>query len=171
MEAKQRTTIVNEDDNRKLEVYTNGDADASPSGIGIFACDPTTTLRILKTDNLGNLCTNVQVGGLGGTVAVKIDPDYNIIQKARSASGTHNKVEIATFARRIIAANPLRKSIIFTHDNTGTLYIGLSNAVTSANIGTGFPFVANQIFGFDEYTGEVYGVLEANPSNIKYIEF
>jgi len=74
MQSLQRVVIVNEDDNRKNEVYTDGDVDATPSGIGMFAKDPTTTLRILRTDNLGNLCTNVQVGGLGGSVAVYFSP-------------------------------------------------------------------------------------------------
>ncbi len=58
MEAKQRSVIVNEADNRKLEVYTQGDIDPTPTGIGMFACDPTTTMRIIKSDNLGRVNVN-----------------------------------------------------------------------------------------------------------------
>jgi hypothetical protein len=69
MDSKPRSVIVNEDDNRKLEIYTHGDLDTSPSGIAVFAADANNTLRILKQDDAGNLNVNVQAGGAGGGVA------------------------------------------------------------------------------------------------------
>lgn len=81
MESPNRNVIVNEDDNRKLEIYTQGDLDASPSGVGTFASDANGTLRILKQDNKGNLNVNIQdssgtmgvyLSGTAGTLGVRV---------------------------------------------------------------------------------------------------
>lgn len=117
-----------------------------------------------------NASISVHLQSTGGTVAVKLDPDFNITQKARSTSGTYGRTAINAGVRQIIAASATRKSVIFVHDSPNTIYIGLDNTVTSVVLGTGFPLVANQIFGFDDYTGAIFGTTESGEAIIKYIQ-
>ena len=118
MQSLQRVVIVNEDDNRKLNNYTEGDVDATPSGVGVFACDPTTTMRILRTDNDGNLSVNVQTG---------------IINPLNTPTTTALTLTTANTAYLLPASElATRKTLIIYNGSDADVYIG-SASVTTAN--------------------------------------
>lgn len=119
---------------------------------------------------LAGTAGTIRVGDIPGSMGVYFSPAVPTIDKARSASGLTGAVELITTARQIIAANTSRKSIIFVHDASNTVYIGLSSALTTGSLGNGFPLVANQIASFDDYTGAVFGALDTGNVKIKYIE-
>lgn len=145
-----RNVIVNEADDRKLGVYTEGDTDATIDGLAVLAEGSGNTLTPLQLDSNNNLRASAL--------------------KRSASSGTYNRVEITTTARQVVASNTSRLSVIFVHDSGGTVYIGLSSTMTTAAIGTGFPIVANQVIGFDDYTGAIFAARESGASTIKYIE-
>ena len=105
-----------------------------------------------------------------GTMNVFFSPSDPSVRRSYVSSGTYNKIEAATIARQLVASNTARRSVIVTHDASTTLYVGLSSTVTTAAVGTGFPVLANQILGFDDYTGAVFGAVESGAINVKYIE-
>lgn len=114
----------------------------------------------------------IQVALKPGTIAVSLDPGHLLgdVRQAKSATGTFSKVEMATAARQILAANAARLSASVIHDAPQTMYIGLANTVTSAVTGLGFPIIANQPIIFDDYTGAIFGVVESGAVTVKYIE-
>jgi uncharacterized cupredoxin-like copper-binding protein len=113
MDSRNRSVIVNEDDNRKLEIYTQGDLDASPSGIGMFASDANGTLRILKQDDKGNLNVNLASGSvnatIGGTMAVYFDQSAPTVN-ATGAGGSISVNVVAGGAGGGVAQTQVRDS-------------------------------------------------------------
>lgn len=144
MEGPGRQVIVNEDDNRKLEVYTSGDVDASPSGIGVFACDPTSTMRILKTDNAGNLNVNIADKtedstswrcGFAKVVANNVDNDYFTLKQTGSGQTVNQSAGslvlttgTTAYSETVIrSVIPFSKSIILKEATTLSQRIAQNN--------------------------------------------
>lgn len=119
--------------------------------------------------NIGGTVAIVPITGSGSSLYDETKDAIPIVI-SKSSTGTYSRVMILESARQIIGTTTERRSIIFVHDSPNTIYIGLSNVLTSAVLGNGFPLVANQIFGFEDYTGPVFGCTEAGQAIVKYIE-
>ena len=117
-----------------------------------------------------NTTVQVDVGKISDTISVMFSPSKPTVKQEKASSGSYNNVEIVTFARQIVAANANRISVVIINPAASTLYVGLDNSVTTANLGNGFPLIANQSITFDDYTGAIFGALEAGDINAKYIE-
>lgn len=78
------------------------------------------------------------------------------VDKVRSEAGGYGAISVATTAT-LLTSSKKRKSIVFTHeDPDDTVYLGKDSSVTTS---TGFPIVANQIYGYDDYTGPIYAII------------
>lgn len=128
----------------------------------------TNSVNVYIGGTAGTIATNI--GTIAGTAAVFFSPSTPAVRKDTRATGTYAVVEINASARQIVASDTDRKSVVFVHDSTTTVYIGLSSLLTTTVTGNGFPLVANQIFGFDDYTGAIFGARESGAGTIKYIE-
>lgn len=112
----------------------------------------------------------LRIGDIPGTISVQFSPSVPSIKKDVASTGSYNSVELVPMQRQIIASNSSRKSVALVHDSSNTVYIGLSNALTTGSLGTGFPIVSNQIIAFDDYTGAIWGAMDTGNVKIKYIE-
>lgn len=89
----------------------------------------------------------------------------------KDSTATYNVVSVTTSATVILAANSSRNLWAVTHEDTLPVYIGFSSSVTSGDSGTGFPIVANQIYGDDIYTGGIWAIVASGTANLKYWEY
>ena len=88
---------------------------------------------------------------------------------AKSASATTTSVSVgADASTSIVPTNLSRKSLAITHASTSNLFISTGSASSTAS----FPVVANQVVGFDEYTGPVNAIAQeqAGTISVRYIE-
>lgn len=87
--------------------------------------------------------------GTGGARVTSVD-------LKRSTKGRYGAVAVATTATQVMAEVPGRRAITITHESDDPVYLGFDEYVTT---GTGFPVVANQIYGFGDYVGQVYAII------------
>ena len=88
---------------------------------------------------------------------------------AKSVNATTAAVNVGADASTNIALTNLnRKSIALVHASASNLYIATGTAAST----TSMPIVANQIVGFDDYTGPVNAIAEeqAGTISVRYIE-
>lgn len=137
----------------------------SPGEVAILS-GVTNSISVYVSGTGGTL----RVGDIPGSMAVYFSPTVPSIKKDVGSTGTYSSVELVPMQRQIIATNASRRSIALVHDASNTVYIGLTNALTTGSLGTGFPIVSNQIVGFDNYTGALFGAMDAGNVKIKYIE-
>jgi hypothetical protein len=83
-----------------------------------------------------------------------------------------NTVTITTSATKIVSANPNRQSLLLSNTSAGTVYLGADNTVTKDN---GIPLLQNVLFvendcGSRMYLGDVWGIVTAETSNLRYWE-
>lgn len=108
----------------------------------------------------------------GNTIATNngdTDAGTQRIVIARSANATTAAVSVgADTSTSIVPTQAGRKSIVLVHTSTSNLYVSTGSAASSS----AFPLVANQIYGFDDYTGPVNAIAEeqAGTISVKYIE-
>ena len=108
----------------------------------------------------------------GNTTSVNAgDADSGTLRivQARSSSATTTSVGVgADASTSIVLTNLSRKSVILTHTSTSTLYVATGAASSTSSL----PIVANQIVGFDDYTGPVNAIAEegAGTISVRYIE-
>lgn len=96
------------------------------------------------------------VDSTGKPMAFDFPQPPKAVDKVRSDAGGYGAVNVATSAT-LLTSSKKRKSIVFTHeDPDDTVYLGKNSSVTTS---TGFPIVANQIYGYDDYTGPIYAII------------
>ena len=83
-----------------------------------------------------------------------------------------NTVTVTTSATLIIASNTNRKSLLIGNTSAGTVYLGDTTSVTTAN---GFPLPQNAQLSEDSggtrmYMGAVYGIVASGTSDVRYWE-
>ena len=89
--------------------------------------------------------------------------------EASSESGTTTSVSVgADASTNVVPTNTSRKSVIITHQSASTLYVATGTATSASS----FPVLANQVVGFDDYTGPVNAILtEAGGTTpVRYVE-
>lgn len=132
MEGPSRNIIVNEDDTRKVEVYTQGDVDVTPTGIPIMASDAGGTIRILKQDEKGNL--NVSVQGSSGTMGVRFSDEPYVVTEGKYGAtkiatihNTDGALKIYDIANGTVQVSGITNSIgvyLDTWRQTGAVRVG-----------------------------------------------
>ena len=112
----------------------------------------------------------VQLGGTAiATDIGDVSAGTQRIYIARSPNATTAAVSVgADASTSIVPTSVGRKSIIITHTSSSNLYLATGAAVST----TSMPIVANQIVGFDDYTGPVNAIAEeaAGTISVRYIE-
>lgn len=76
----------------------------------------------------------------------------------RSTTGAYTAVDIVTTATQVVGEVVGRKAITVTHESDDSVYLGFDDNVTTSN---GFPVVANQVYGFGDYVGQVYAIISS----------
>ena len=76
-------------------------------------------------------------------------------------------VTMGTAAAVIKAANADRFGIAVFNLGSVTIYLGYSNAVTTA---AGFPLLSNTGLYFDGYTGALWGISGTASQDVRYLE-
>jgi|GEM_PF-3217236 len=89
-------------------------------------------------------------------------------QESQASSGSATAVSVTGAATLVLAANANRKEYTIVHENASeTIYVGLTSGVTTAN---GSPLVANQFYGSNKYTGDVYAISDGTTVSVRAIE-
>lgn len=137
-----------------------------------------TSEQALRVVHATDAAMSVSISGFTTSIAVMLEnadgTDYNSdnplpITTVRSAAATTTAVTVgADSATQVVATNLNRKSVVFVHNASTNLYISTGTASSA----TTFPLVANQIYGFDDYTGPVSAILQESGGTtaVRYIE-
>ena len=125
----------------------------------------------------------IGISGKTGTAAVgtedivqgRLNPDTGAlyvedITQFNVATGTVSGTTVTTTNTLIIGSNSSRNSFAIVPEGTTDLYIGFGTDVTAGSTGNGFPLLSNQIFGMDDYQGNIYGIVSAGTVYVKKIE-
>ena|SRR3990167_1263577 len=142
-------------------VEVNGTLTVSQSGIWT-----------LQPGNTVNTSAWQVVAAQSGTWTIaNTATNINIINSAnwvkkQASTATWGAITVGTAATQILATNATRLSYIIVHTDT-TAYFGFSSSLNTAN---GFVLVANQIFGGDDYTGTVFGIVQSGNTSVRYLE-
>jgi len=107
---------------------------------------------VIQVDASGKPVKQIMSGGGGSR-----PQDYE-----RSTTGAHGAVNVATTATQVVPEILERKAITVTQESDDPVYFGFDDTVTTAN---GFPVVANQVYGFGDYTGKIYAVISSGAAS------
>ncbi len=144
-----------------LDVKQVSGATDSVSVIGTVAVTQSTTPWVNNITQVGSNPIDVNAGDAStGTLRTIL---------AHSVNSTTAAVSIgADASTNLVLTTAQRKSVMFTHVSTSNLYISTGTAAST----TSFPVVANQIVGFEDYTGPVNAIAEeqAGTISVRYIE-
>ena len=128
---------------------------------------------VLATRQVSDSVDSINVLQLNGTTVATNAGDATAgtlrMIEASSESGTTTSVSVgADASTNVVPTNTSRKSVIITHQSTSTLYVATGTATSASS----FPVLANQVVGFDDYTGPVNAILtEAGGSTpVRYVE-
>lgn len=87
-------------------------------------------------------------------------------------ASSYGTVSVASTATLILASNNNRRGSMVTNTGTGTVYLGMNSAVTTA---TGLPLLQNGSFnnsGQNEvWKGNVYGIVASGTSDCRTWEW
>jgi len=144
-----------------LDVKQVSGATDSVSVIGTVAVTQSTTPWVTNMTQVGSNPIDVNFGDASnGTFRTIL---------AHSVNSTTAAVSIgADASTNLVLTTAQRKSVMFTHASTSNLYISTGTAAST----TSFPVLANQIVGFEDYTGPVNAIAEeqAGTISVRYIE-
>lgn len=88
------------------------------------------------------------------------------IQKASSSS--YGSVSVASTATSIRSSESTRTGIIIVNNSSQTVYLGLTDAVTTSN---GIPVEASENFYTSDWTGDIYGIVASGTANVRLFAF
>ena len=113
-------------------------------------------LPVILTDRLGKPYESVMSISGGGRGASEFE------RKKRDI-GENHAVLITTTSTLIIEKGQGRVGLFLVHESlTDPIYLGLNSSVTTAN---GFPITANQAVNWDDYVGEIYGIISTGAAS------
>ena len=146
MEGPQRNVIVNEADDRKLGVYTEGDTDATIDGIAVLGEQATNTLQPLSIDKSGTLRVSSTIVGqdAGTTLQVKVE----------AGAGT--------FA---VYFSPARPTVI-SDAGTGTFRVGDIPGTTAVYFSPSQPTIKGITDSINVYLGGTGGTIAADVGKV-----
>ena len=133
-QGPSRNVIVNEEDNRKLEVYTEGDIDASIDGVAVLGEGSSNTLYPLQLDGDKNLKT-IQ-GGAGSigsfrtvtvTAGTAVQCDSNNCKWCIIQALSNNTDAVEVGDSSVVAAEATQKGLRLFPGQAQLFYINNTN--------------------------------------------
>lgn len=143
-------------------------SDAIPMGINATASlrEPTGVIRFTWAAQPG--ITAYFLLSADDNLTVTSPPAKQLVTQSFGSTLSASPLSVGTAAVQLAPANSARAKLsVRNNSTTNTLYLGATNAVTTAN---GFPLAAGEAYTFDGTTAAVWGIASAASTDVRVMQ-